>query len=279
MSGTDLEWPHAKVLDRAAAPALGWPALVGAMVAGLGLYRGDLFELFGGVCFIALGLGQLLRPNLVGVKFREARLFVHDATLTIDGNRVDVARVLRSETLAGPVVVIDERRGSSISVLCATPEERRALLRALGTPASTPVVFAYAPWFMRFLLTIGYFAGVGTVLLKVLHVMPPELGWRPLWLMSIAMLGFVVHWRLEITKDELRLHRDRIRLRAVSRVGSESAPISGIPSWLVVEHETIAPAKVLILGRLAPHAAAAVEKSVKRAKASAPERGRRPLRA
>ena len=266
----DLEWPKARVRDRSSSPALGWPAIVGLIVAFLALRRGDPFALFGGVALLVFGASQLLRPGLSSLPFRDARVFVTGGKLTIDGRPIDVARVFRSEAIEGPTLFIEAGRSSSVSVLCPTPDDRRALLRALGQPTSAPFVFLYFPWFTPVFSGATVFFGFGTVAGRLFHLLPPELGWRPLWLVNVITFMFVFLHRMEVTADELRVAREVVPLRTIHRVDTENSS-TGVPIWLVVQHE-FGMIRVLIPNRLAAPTARAIEKCVKRATRSPREK-------
>ncbi len=261
----NLEWPRARVRDRASAPALGWPALFGLVFGVLALRRGDPFGVFGAVSMLVFGVLQYTRPGLVGPPFRDARVFVTDRALTIDGHRIDVLRVYRSEATQGPVVVVDVRGGPATTILCPTNDDRRLLLRALGASASAPYVFAYTPWFARVPATLGMMLVLLTVLGRLVHVLPAEIGWRPLWFLNLVVFSVVLQSRFELSKTELRVGREVIPLGTVRNVHAEGSGLMDVPIWLVVAHE-VGVLKVLVPGRLADAAAAAVEKAAKRAR-------------
>lgn len=255
-----LHWPQARVRDRAAAPALGFTLILGVIVAALAVRRWDPFALFGGACLFVGGALQLRRPNLDGAGFRDARLFIDAGTLTIDGRRIDVARALRSETKEGAAVEIEDRRGPTVSVLCATREERRDLLRALGTDDSAPVVFGYTPMFAGYLFSLPVVLCICGLLAKALHVLPAELGWRWLWLLSLASVGTSIHRRLEISRDELRMPGVVVPLREIAFVECESTKLGRSPVYLVVRGDTFHPIKVLVQGGMVERAAQTIER-------------------
>lgn len=255
-----LHWPHARVRDRAIAPALGFTLILGLIVAALAIRRWDPFALFGGVCLFIGGALQLRRPNLDGAGFRDARLFVDDGTLTIDGRRIDVARALRSETKEGAVVEIEDRKGSTVGVLCTTRDERRALLRALGTDDSAPVVFGYTPTFATHLLALTVLLGICGLYAKAFHLLPAELGWRWLWLLTFASVATSIHRRLEISRDELRLPGAVVPLREIAVAEWEPTRRGKSPAYLVVRGNTFHPIKVLVQGGMAERAAQTIER-------------------